>query len=261
MSLRRAGVVVAAALALASCAVGPRHQAIDPAVAARVRSVVIVRPPEQGRIASAISDPIPLVAGVPPALAVLELGILLAQIADAQHKGAQLTAAVEPLQLRLQERLAELLREGLVAQGFEARIVVAPALGSGQGAPIWQRGESFDEVLPWLRERGPADAALVFLLDAGVWKDPPTQEWCPTLAVTVRGMDLGSGSTIYEDSFSAGCAKLAVDFRRLDGTAEQRFPSFDAMLAEPAKLRAAWDDGLRQIADAILDDIRRGAPP
>ena len=118
MSLSRVCVVVCV-LVLAGCAIGPRHQAIDAAAAARLRSVVIVQPPDQARYSSAISDPGPMVTGGPPALAVLQLGVLLALVADAQHKGAQLTAAVEPLQPLLQERLAELLREGLAAQGFE----------------------------------------------------------------------------------------------------------------------------------------------
>jgi hypothetical protein len=227
-----------------------------------MRSVVVVRPPDQQRLGSAVSDPVPVVSGgAPPVLALLQLGIMLAQIADAQHKGEQLTAAVEPLQMRLQKRFADLLREGLAAQGFDARIVVAPALGAGGGAPIWLRGQSFDETLSWLRGQEPADAALAFVLDAGVWKDPPTQEWCPTLAVAVRGLDLGSGSTLYEDSFSYGCARQAVDLRRIDGAAEHRFASFDALLAEPARLREAWETGLRLVADAILGDIRRGAPP
>ncbi len=260
MSLSRVCVVVCV-LVLAGCAIGPRHQAIDAAAAARLRGVVIAQPPDQARYSSAISDPGPMVTGGPPALAVLQLGVLLALVADAQHKGAQLTAAVEPLQPRLQERLAELLREGLAAQGFEPRIVVAPALGGGGGTATWLRGQAIDDALGWLRGQGPADAALVFLLDAGVSKDPSTQVWCPTLAATVRGVDLASGSALYEDSFGVGCAKPALDLRRIDSAAEHRFESFDALLADPARVRDGWYAGLGLIADAILHDIERRAAP
>lgn len=259
MSLQRAWVVAVGALVLAGCALRPQHQPFDAEAAARVRSVVVVHAPEQERFASAVAENVPLVAGAPPALAVLQLGILLAAIADAQHKSEQLTAAVAPLQPRLREQLAELLREGLAAQGFDARIVVAPALGKNDGSPIWLRPRSFDELLPWLREQGPADAALVFVLEASVSRDAATQQWCPALLAAARGIDLGSGAALYEDSFGQGCAKPPVDLRFFDGAAEHRFADFDALVADPARVRDGWRAGLRSIADAILADVERRA--
>lgn len=255
----RAFVVAVLALALAGCGAVPKHQVIDGPAAARVRGVVIVRQAEQDRFLSAISDPVPTVTG-PSAFALLQLGIILAQVADAKHKGDQLSAAVGPLHLRLREDLAERLRVGLAGQGFDARTAVTPEIAANDPTPTWLRSRSFDELLPWLREHEPADAALVVLLQAGVWKDVPSQEWCPTLAVTAQGLEIASGSVLYEDSFSVGCSKPAFDLRRIDVAAEHRFADFDALLADPARVGGGWQAGVRAVADAILQDIDRRAP-
>ena len=252
-----------AALALCGCALGPNRQVMDPAAAARVHSVLVVGPPNQERFSSAISDSALFApaGGAPAALAVLQLGILLAQVADAQHKTALLTAALAPEQVRLQEQLGVLLRDGLAEQGYEARVVVLPVLGQSEATPPWMRGQAFDQALPELRRQTPADAALLFMLDAQVRPDSATQGICPALNVKARVVDLGSGTTLYEDSFEYGPESAASAApRRFACDARYRFADFEALLADPARLHTGWQAGVRIIADEILSDILRRPP-
>ena len=226
-----------------------------------MHTVLVAEPPNEERFLSPIAPSVlvaPAGGGAAAAVAVLPLGILLAQVADAQHKADLLTTALAPEQVRLQEHLGTLLREGLEQQGFEARVVVLPALAQSAATPPWMRGQAFDDALPELRRQGPADAALLFLLDAQLRQDSATPGLCPALVVTARAVDLGSAATLYEDSFEYGPrTEASTAPRRFDCDPGYRFTDFDALLADPARLHQGWRTGLRIIADEILSDIRR----
>jgi hypothetical protein len=257
---RGIGLVVVAAVLLSGCAQAPLRQAMDPAAAARLRAVLVAQPPNQQRFGAGFEQAPPLTGGGPPALALLQLGILLVAIADAQHRSTQLTTAVDPVQARPQERLGEMLRAGLEAQGFEARVAVVPALGAFEATVPKARRQIVQDALPALRQQGQADAVLVFLLLAQVAPDSGADGYCPVLTVTAQGVDLASGATLYEDSFEYGCASPRPGWRLFSCAPACRFESFDAVLADPARLRASWHEGLRLIADAILLDVGRRAP-
>ena len=175
-----------------------------------MHTVLVAEPPNEERFLSPIAPSVlvaPAGGGAAAALAVLQLGILLAQVADAQRKADLLTTALAPEQVRLQNTWARCCAKGSSNKGFEARVVVLPALAQSAATPPWMRGQAFDDALPELRRQGPADAALLFLLDAQLRPDSATPGLCPALVVTARAVDLGSAATLYGTASSTARAR------------------------------------------------------
>lgn len=245
---RSLGVALCAcALALAGCAQPPKRQDFDPEASARIRTVLVAQAPNQKSFIAAGGTGLGF-----SGIGVLDLFLLAAALAlavDQQIKTNQLTAAVDAVQTRLQDHFSEMLREGLNAQGYEASIVVLPSSGEP------------DQFLPFLRQQGAADAALVVLLDGRVRQAGPKFDYYPLISVKAKGFDLVSGAVLYEDTFNYGYPDPQVQSWQFSSDAKFRFASIEEMVADPAKVREAWLAGMRLIADKILVDVRRKQAP
>jgi hypothetical protein len=254
--MNRSGKVVVwisvLAVALSGCARPVVKQAFDPDAGARIRTVLVAQAPNQETFTTAGGGggggPGVVTTGI-PAVDLVGLIVMLAMVADLQSKSRRLTAAVDATHTRLQDRFSEMLRDGLNAQGYEARIVVLPT--SGQP----------DEFLPFLREQGPADAALVVLLDARVGQAPSGSTYSPMLSVKAKGFDLGSQKVLYEDAFSYGYMDAQAKSWQFLADPTYHFSKFDDMVADPTRVREGWLAGLRLIADKILLDVQRKPAP
>jgi hypothetical protein len=147
-----------------------------------------------------------------------------------------------------------MLRDGLNAQGYDTRIVLLPT------------ADEPDRLLPWLRQHGPADAALVVTLEGHVgWieasakpgQDQPPTDFFPLLAVTARAFDLGSGAVLYADRFVYGRVDPLAGGVYFPPDPRFGFASVGEVVANPARLREGWMAGMRVIADRILSDLKR----
>ena len=235
-----------AVLALAGCAQPAKKQAYDIERSPRIHTVLLAQGPNQQSFTTVRNWFIPPGnLGAPFALAAL---------ADTLISTERITAALDPKQTRLQDRFTELLRDGLVAQGYETRIVVLPA------------ADEPDKLLTLLRRHGPADAALVVTLKGQVsWseppedptRDPPAAAFFPLLVVTAKAIELGSGAVLYEDRFAYGRADQKAGATYFPSDPKYGFASVGEVVADPARLRDGWLAGMHMIANKILADLQR----
>lgn len=241
-----AHLVIAGLLALGGCAQPARKQGYDAELGARIHSVVLAQAPNQQ------SFPVVRDWFIPPG----GLGaiFLLAAAADIQISTERVTAALDAKQTRLQDLFSDMLRDGLSAQGYDTRLVVLP----GADEP--------DALLPWLRQQGPADAALVVALKGSVgWPGPlqdpaagsPAADFVPILTVAVQAIELASGAVLYREQFAYGRAELQSGAVYFAAEPNYGFASVAEMVADPARLRQGWMAGMRRIADRILADLKR----
>jgi hypothetical protein len=241
-------VFVAALLGLAGCAQSAKKRGYDDEVGSRVHTVLLAQAPNQENFPTV---PNMIWRWAPPGT--LGLVALLPALVEIEVSTSRVTEAVDAKQTRLQDSLSEMLRDGLNAQGYEARIVTLPDVGEP------------DQFLPFLRQHGPADAALVVLLNASVglpftaesriWSLPTTNSF-PRLTATAKAFELGSGAVLYEDHFAYGTNPQGVAvYFPVDP--KYAFADVAEMVANPARLREGWVAGMRMIADKILADLQR----
>jgi hypothetical protein len=233
-------------LAFAGCAQPVKKQAYDVDLSSRIHTVLLVQVPNQQSFTTIRNWFIPPGnLGAPFALAAL---------ADTLISTERVTAALDPKQTRLQDRFSEMLRDGLIAQGYETLVVVLPA------------ADEPDKLLTLLRQRGPADAALVVTLKGQVsWsaapedpsRDPPAAVFSPLLAVTAKVIELDSGAVLYEDRFVYGRADKQTGATYFPSDPKYGFASVGEVVADPARLREGWIAGMRMIANKILADLQR----
>ena len=233
-------------LAFAGCAQPVQKQAYDVELSSRIHTVLLVQGPNQQSFTTIRNWTIPPGnLGAPFAVAAL---------ADTLISTERITVALDPKQTRLQDRFSELLRDGLVAQGYETRIVVLPA------------ADEPDKPLTLLRQHGRADAALVVTLKGQVsWseppedptQDPPAAAFSPLLVVTAKAIELGSGAVLYEDRFAYGRADQQAGATYFPSDPKYGFASVGEVVADPARLREGWIAGMHMIANKILADLQR----
>jgi hypothetical protein len=239
-------LVVVIVLVFAGCAQPVKKQPYDVELASRIHTVLLVQGPNQQRFITIRNW------FIPPGN--LGAPFALAAVADTLISTERITAALDPKQTRLQDRFSELLRDGLVAQGYETRIVVLP-----------EAGES-DKLLTLLRQHGRADAALVVTLKGQVsWSvapenstlGPPAAAFSPLLLVTAKAIEIGSGTVLYEDCFAYGRADQQAGATYFPSNPQYGFASVGEVVADPARLREGWIVGMHMIANKILADLQR----
>lgn len=235
--------LLACALVLTGCAQPATRRDFDKDAAKRIRTILLAQSPNQESFATGIPADLPL-GFTGTVLDAIVLLVVVTAAVDSRNKTSRLTAAVDPIQTRLQDRFSEMLREGLNALGYEVRIVVLPASGEP------------DQFLPFLRQQGPADAALVAQLDGWVGQVKPDHGYYPLVSVRAKGFELASGTVLYEDTFSYGQPDPQSKSRQFPSDAKYRFTDIDAMVADPSKVREGWLAGMRLIADKILADVK-----
>jgi hypothetical protein len=223
-----------------------KEQAYDVDLGSRIHTVPLVQGPNQQSFTTIRNWFIPPGnLGAPFAVAAL---------ADMLISTEQITAALDPRQTRLQDHSSELLRDGLVAQGHETRVVVLP-----------EAGES-DKVLTLLRQHGRADAALVVTLKGQVsWsepaenptRDPPAVAFAPPLLVTAKAIETGSGTVPYKGRFACGRADQQAGATYFPADPKYGAASVGEVVADPARLRQGWMAGRLMIANKILADLQR----
>ena len=233
-------------LSLAGCAQPVKKQVYDVELSSRIHTVLLVQVPNQQSFATTRNW------FIPPGN--LGAPFALAAVADTLISTERVTAALDPIETRLQDRFSELLRDGLVAQGYEVRIVVLPAV------------DEPDKLLTLVRQHGPADAALVVALKGQVsWSEaseaptrgPPAVAFAPLLVVTAKAIELGTAAVLYEDRFAYGRADPQGGATYFPLDPRYGFASVGEVVADPARLREGWIAGMRVIANKILADLQR----
>jgi hypothetical protein len=240
-------IVIAAVLGLDGCAELNKKTAYDNEVGSRVHTVLIAQAPNQERFLTVPN----MIWGWAPGN--LVLFTLLPAVVESEVSTSRVTEAVNAKQTRLQDSFSEMLRDGLNAMGYEVSVVTLPEVGEP------------DQFLPFLRQHGPADAALVVLLNGSVGLSvtpesrigkPPTTDSFPRLTVTAKAFELGSGAVLYEDHFAYGANPQGVAVY-VPPDPRYGFADVAEMVADPARLREGWVAGMRMIADKILADFQR----
>jgi hypothetical protein len=227
--------VVMVVLFALGCAAPTKRQAYNADANSQIREVVIAQMQNQESFEAVI-------IGHPAESFGLVGGLLAA--AETQHKSNRLTAAVDAAQTKLQERFSQMLQEGLVAQGYSVRVLVVPK----------DVGE--DQVLAFVRKAAKADAVLVAAISGGYWAAGPMSDYQPRLQAQLQAVKLDSGATLYEDTFTYGLSYGTPDTVHFAADPKYRFRDVDAMVADPARVREGWVEGLKLITAQVLKDVK-----
>jgi hypothetical protein len=226
------GLVVVFAL---GCAAPVKRQAYNAEANSQIRDVVIAQMQNQESFEAVI-------IGHPGESFGLIGGLLVA--AETQYKSNRLTAAVDAAQTKLQERFSQMLQDGLINLGYSARVLIVPK----------DVGE--DQVVAFVRKTEKADAVLVAAITGGYWAAGPTSDYQPRLMAQVQAVKLEGGATLYEDTFTYGISYGTPDTVHIAADAKYRFSDIDAMVADPARVREGWVEGLRLITAQVLKDVK-----
>ncbi|MCU7374230.1 hypothetical protein PEC18_26200 [Paucibacter sp. O1-1] len=236
--LRRTMGVAALAMGvlLAGCAAPPAKQAFNSAAASHVKTVAVLRQPNQ--------DSFEAVVLAHPGASFGLIGGLVAA-ADMQAKSTRLSAALDPQQTKLQERFSAKLAERLSGLGYEASVLEMP------------KSSKDDEVLAVAKRQQTADAYLSIQLVGAYWAAGPSSDYFPRVLAKVRKMDGRSGQVLYEDIFSYGYVMPNAPTIHLASDAKFRFADIDALCKDGTTTRDGLLAGLDAIAEQIATDLRR----
>lgn len=221
---------------LAGCVQAPKKQAFNREAAGHITAVTLARTPNQDEYEAAV-------IGHPAASFGLIGGLIAA--ADTASKTSRLTKAIDPVQVRAQERLAERLSSVLKESGYRVTVTSLP-----KETPETAAVET-------AKRAGAADAVIVVQLRAAYWAAGPYSDYLPRIVANVRKVDAGSGGVLYEDTITYGYAFPGQPTVHLASRPEFRFASIEALESDPAKARLGLLEGLEAIALQIAADLKR----
>jgi len=235
MRLIRVGAALAVVVLLGACAQLPK-QAFNREAATHVHALIVTQDRNQTSYEAAVLGH--------PAMSFGLIGGLIAA-ADMQYKSGKLTAAIDPVETRLQERFTATLAEHLARSGYETSTVVLPA------------GSKDVDVVAYAKSHAKGDAVLVVHLYGGYWAAGPSTDYQPRLSAPIRLVDLYSGKVLYEDVISYGYAPAQDKTIHFASDSKYRFANIDVLTGDPALTRAGLLDGLDPVAHQIAEDIKR----
>jgi hypothetical protein len=228
--------ILAAVVLLGGCAQTAVRQAYNAEANKAINQVVIAQLPNQKSFEVAI-------LGHPGASFGLIGGLIAA--ADMQNKTNKLSTAVDPAQTRLQDHLSGLLREGLVAQGYDAQVLVLP------------QDMDVDKAVAHVKANTKADAVLVVQARGGYWAAGPTTDYQPRVDVKLKAVRFDTGATVYEDTMTYGYDTNRKDVLHIQADPKYRFKDIDALVGSAPMVRESWLEGLRLISVQIIKDVQR----
>ena len=155
------------------------------------------------------------------------------------------TSALNPSELRLQERLARKLSESLDKAGYKTNVITIP------------KDSAEDQVVKSAMGNTNIDGILSVNVLGRYLAAGPSTDYFPSVLVKVKQTDPKSGSTIYEDSFSYGYAAPQMMTVHFASDATYRFANIDLLVADPAKTREGLLAGIDAIVAQITADLKR----
>ena len=229
-------VLLLTAAILTGCVQPPKKMAFNQAMATDVKTVVIVRDPDQERYEA-------IMIGHPDAGFGLIGGLVAA--ADMHAKGSRLTEAIKAKKTTLQERFEKVLAERLELQGYNTLNIVLP------------KDTKEEDMLATARKMGiQADAVLCVRLSGGYVAAGPTSDYFPAVNVKVVLSDRGD-KELYADSFSYGYTVPQSKAIHFTSEEQYRFSNIDTLISDPKKTRQGLIAGLDVIATQISMDLKR----
>jgi len=165
--------------------------------------------------------------------------------ADIQSKSNRFTAAINPGTTKLQERLAQAVAEQLKTVGYDS------------AAFSVQKDITEVQWLEAARKVPNAQAALYMRSVAGYWAAGHATSYVPRLVVQARLVDLKSGTTLFEDTFSYGYASPNMKTIHTGADSKYSYKDIDALVANPEEARQGLIDGVNVIAKQIAEDLKR----
>ena len=234
--LRLAGALLAMAALLAGCAQPLKKQAFNREAAKHINTVVLTRAENQEEYQAFMLGH--------PGMGFGLIGGLVAA-ADMQSKTNKLTAAVNPKEVRLQERFSEKLKESLAKVGYQAAVVVLP------------KDTKEDQALAAAKAKASADAVLYVELYGGYWAAGPASDYFPRMAAKVRTFDAKTEKVLYEDTITYGYAMPQAQTVHLASDPSYRFANIDVLVADPARTRQGLYMGIDALAEQIVADLRK----
>lgn len=170
----------------------------------------------------------------------------LVAAADIQAKSNRLTAAIDPKETRLQERLAAGLAKSLGQGGYETQVVTVA------------KGTELDQAAAEIAKRGVKTDGVLLVESVGRYiAAGPSTDYFPFVAVKVRSIDGKSGQTLYEDTLTYGYANANSQTVHFASDPSFRFASIEALTAEPEKTRQGLYAGIDAIVAQIAQDLKR----
>lgn len=236
--MRKIGVwcLLLTAAILTGCVQPPKKTAFNQAMAADMKTVLIVRDPDQERYEA-------IMIGHPGAGFGLIGGLVAA--ADMHAKGSRLTEAIEANKTTLQERFEKVLAERLAQQGYITANMVLP------------KDTKEEDMLATARKMGvQADAILCVRLSGGYVAAGPTTDYFPSVSAKVVLSDRGD-KELYADTFSYGYTVPQSKAIHFAAEEQYRFPNIDILISDPQKTREGLIAGLDVIATQISMDLKR----
>lgn len=229
-------VLIAAATLLTGCIQAPKKTAFNQAMATHLKTVVIVRDPDQERYEA-------VMIGHPGAGFGL-IGALVAT-ADMHAKGSRLTDAIDINKTTLRDRFEKALAEKLTAQGYTTTQLVLP------------KDIKEEDMLATARKMGvQADAILCFRLNGGYVAAGPTSDYFPSINLKVVMSD-HVDKELYADTFSYGYTTPQSKAIHFVSDEQYRFSNIDTLISDPQKTRQGLIAGLDILATQISSDLKR----
>lgn len=228
--------VLAVAAGLVGCVQAPKKQAFNQTMATHIKTVAIVRDPDQERYEAVVL--------AHPGMSFGLIGGLVAA-ADMQSKGTRLTEAMNIKETVLQQRFESVLAQRLAMNGYATSTIVLP------------KDTKDTDVLATARKLGlKADAMLSVRLNGAYFAAGPTSDYFPRLVATVVLSD-AADKELYADSFSYGYTMPQSKTIHFAADEQYRFSNVDALVLDPKKTREGLLAGLDLIATQIAADLKR----
>ena len=233
---RLVGAILVLSALLAGCAQPLKKQAFNRETAKDINTVVLTRAENQEEYQAYMLGH--------PGMGFGLIGGLVAA-ADMQSKTNKLTAAIDPKEVRLQERFGEKLKESLAQAGYQTTVVVLP------------KGTQEEQALAAAKAKTTGDAVLYVNLYGAYWAAGPSTDYIPRMAAKVKSFDTKTGAVLYEHTITYGYVTPQADTVHLASVPAFRFASIDVLVADPAKARQGLYLGIDAMAEQNIADLRK----
>ena len=222
---------------LGGCAQPSKKQAFNREMASTIKTVVIAQRPNQTEyMVDIVAHPgqsFGLVGG-------------LFEDLEGLAKMNRLTAVINPVETRLQDRFSAKLSERLVAAGYATKLVVLPSISPKN-----------DELLAKVKAQADGDAVLAIAVYGRYRAAGVSSFYLPQVAVRARLLNSATGAVLYEESIDYGFTMAPSDSVVLPSDPQYRFATFEALLADPVKAREGLLIGLDPLAAQVAADLKR----
>ena len=233
---RLVGAILVLSAFLTGCAQPLKKQAFNRETAKDINTVVLTRADNQEEYQAYMLGH--------PGMGFGLIGGLVAA-ADMQGKTNKLTTAIDPKEVKLQERFGEKLKESLALVGYQTTLVVLP------------KGTKEEQALAAAKAKATGDAVLYVDLYGAYWAAGPSTDYMPRMAAKVKTFDTQTGTVLYEDTITYGYAMPQSDTVHLASDPAFQFANIDVLVADPAKARQGLYLGIDAMVQQIVADLRR----